>query len=201
MQPSAHYLRELRKHIPEAEWPVGGFSIRRRVSTDVGFLGSRALRDLLGSGREAIYSHADNGLTIIDRECADRLAATFPGTQTQLDRAFEDAFRTMTQIHVSSAHNVELVPPDDDEYDDYTVALVTPLMRGIRRSECLSLYTEIGTPWMATARIKAAPPHVPVYETPSFAEAQRITRGVSELVAYGRTAIVFGELYMSNPSG
>lgn len=191
--PSVHYFR---KHIPAAEGPVGGFSVKRRVETEHGFLGAQAVKDVLGNKEGSVYTQPDTGFTIITRTRADRLAATFPGTQTQFDDALEATFRKLPARRVTNIRRVESIAPSEGVSEYVVAAVLHQSIRSMRRYERHYLYTELDAPWMVTGD-RAGSLRVPVYTASSGSEAEHTASALNKVVALGDTALVLGELYVS----
>jgi len=195
--PSVHHFR---KHVPEAERPTGGFVIKRRINTEVGFLGSWAVKDILGDKEEAVYSQPDAGFTIVTSDRADRLAVTFAGTQDQFDRALGDAFRKLPRERPTSIRRVEATVSDENGSDFVVATVLNQSVRPMRRHERHMLYAELGAPWMSNTPDRAGPLRIPLYTTPRSSEAEGTASMLNELIALGDTALVLGDLFVSRSS-
>lgn len=193
-RPSVYYFR---KHVPEGDRPVGNFTVSRRVNTEVGFLGSHAVKDVLARrDKTDSLPLPDVGFPIITRERAQRLAATYPGTQGQLDRALDTAIQKLPTKRTTSIRRIETVSPDND-ISEYAVAVVlNQSVRAMRRYERHFIYAGLETPWMV-AQDRAGPLSIPIFTTRSSMEAERTASMLSDIVALGNTALVLGELYVS----
>lgn len=187
-QPSIHYIR---KNVPEAERPVG-VVVKRRVSTDIGFLGSPAVREILGS-KSALYKHRGNGLTLIDRDYGNRLAATYPGTRNTMQHVLTGALTELPEILVDSVHHAEVIP----KAADFAVAVVpSPALRQLIVEESLLIYAIAGALW-ANKNHAIKLPHVEAYRTSSESQAQQIASRLTDALGDASTALVLGEPFIS----
>jgi hypothetical protein len=186
-QPSVHYMR---KNVPEAARPVG-VAVKRRVSTDVGFLGSPAVREILGP-QSTLSKHRSGELTLIDRDHGNRLAATYPGTRNTMHHVLTGALTELPDILVDSVDHVEVIP----QAADFTVAVVpSRALRQVIIEERLLIYAIAGASWMNKSHATRLP-HVEVHRTASESQAEQIASSLTNALGDAATALVLGEPFL-----
>lgn len=171
--------------------PVG-YSVKRSVNCEVGFLGSTLVRETL-CGLPAC-AVGNGGLTLIDRRQARRNATAFPGPASELEARLTAACAQLPAEHRGRIGDVVTLRGAERGGAYRVVVIPDEESQQTLREEARFLHVQIGH--FALSDAARYLPHATLYATSDYAEAASIHERLQALKATEAQTFVLGAPFL-----